>query len=80
DSDYDVLAVVQDIAKARGVTSAQIALAWVHHSPVVTSPIIGASKMYQLDEAVAALDISLEMDELARLKEVYIPHAVAGHR
>ncbi|MDF2366759.1 aldo/keto reductase [Sneathiella sp.] len=80
DADYDVLAVVQDIAKERGVTSAQIALAWVHHSPAVTSPIIGASKMYQLDEAVAALDISLDMNELARLKDAYIPHAVAGHR
>ncbi len=79
DADYEILAIVQDIAKARGVTPAQIALAWVHHSPTVTAPIVGASKMYQLEEAVAALDISLELDELARLDEAYIPHAVAGH-
>lgn len=80
DADYAVLEVVQDIAKARGVSAAQIALAWVHHSPTVTAPIIGASKMYQLEEAVASLDISLEVEELARLNEAYIPHAVAGHR
>ena len=79
-ADYDILAVVQEIAKEREVTPAQIALAWVHHSPTVTAPIIGASKMYQLEEAVAALDISLDMNELARLKDAYIPHAVAGHR
>jgi len=80
DADYAVLDVVKEIAAARGVTPAQIALAWVHHSPNVTAPIIGASKMYQLEEAVAALDISLDMDELAKLNEAYIPHAVAGHR
>ena len=79
-SDYDVLAVVQDIAAARGVSAAQVALAWVHHSPRVTAPIVGASKMFQLEEAVAALDISLDVEELARLNEVYIPHAVTGHR
>ncbi len=80
EADYAVLKVVEDIARARGVSPAQVALAWVHHSPAVTCPIIGASKMYQLDEAIAALDISLEMEELARLKDAYIPHAVAGHR
>jgi aryl-alcohol dehydrogenase (NADP+) len=80
DADYDVLQVVQNIATARGATPAQIALAWVHHSPAVTAPIIGASKMYQLEEAVAALDISLDMEELVNLNEAYIPHAVAGHR
>jgi len=79
-SDYAVLAVVQEIAAARDVSPAQVALAWVHHSPHITAPIVGASKMYQLEEAVAALDISLEVEELARLDEVYIPHAVTGHR
>ncbi|MAL78091.1 MAG: aldo/keto reductase [Sneathiella sp.] len=80
DADYDVLSVVQDIAKERGFSPAQIALAWVCHSPHVTAPIVGASKMSHLEEAVAALDISLEMDDLARLNEAYVPHAVAGHR
>lgn len=78
-ADYAVLDVVTDIANDRGVSNAQIALAWVHHSPTITAPIIGASKMYQLEEAVAALDISLEVEELARLDEAYIPHAVSGH-
>lgn len=80
DADYAVLDVVKEIAAARGVTPAQIALAWVHHRPAITAPIIGASKMYQLEEAIASLDISLDMDELARLKDVYVPRAVAGHR
>ena len=79
DADYEVLDIVTEIATSRGVSNAQIALAWVHHSPNITAPIIGASKMYQLDEAIAALDISLDVDELARLNDAYVPHNVSGH-
>ena len=54
-------------------------VAWVLHKPGVTAPIIGASKMYQLDEAVAALDIKLDAGEIKGLEEVYAPHPVLGH-
>ena len=73
DSDYDVLAVVQDIAKARGVTSAQIALAWVHHSPVVTSPIIGPRTMEQFEDNLGALDVEFTPEDLQRIDAVSIP-------
>jgi aryl-alcohol dehydrogenase (NADP+) len=79
EADYAVLDVVSEIARDRGVSNAQVALAWVHHSPHITAPIVGASKMYQLEEAVSALDISLEVEELTRLDEAYIPHPVTGH-
>jgi 1-deoxyxylulose-5-phosphate synthase len=58
------------------VRPAQIALAWILHQPGVTAPIVGASKMEQIDQAVAALDIALSAEELERLQEPYQPHAV----
>ena len=67
-----------DIAKARGLPRAQIALAWVLHQPVVTSPIIGASKPHHLDDAIGALSVSLSEEELAALEEPYIPHPVVA--
>jgi len=79
DADFAVAAQVDEIAAKRGVKSAQIALAWLLHRPGVTSPIIGATKMYQLEEAVSATGIHLEADELAALEAAYIPHAVADH-
>lgn len=78
EADYDVVDRVVDIAKARGVTPAQIALAWLLHQSGVTSPIIGASKMPHLDQAIAAVDIKLTDDERGRLAEPYRPHAVLG--
>ena len=56
-----------------------LALAWLLHQPGVTAPIIGASKMHQLEENVAALEIELSADELAALEEPYLPHPVLGH-
>jgi aryl-alcohol dehydrogenase-like predicted oxidoreductase len=67
------------IAAERGVPMAQIALAWLLSKPAVTAPIIGATKMYQLDEALGAVDIVLSVDEIARLEASYRPHAVKGH-
>jgi aryl-alcohol dehydrogenase (NADP+) len=78
-SDFTVAERVAGIAAARGVTPAQIALAWVLRQPGITSPIVGASKMPQLDQAIAALDIQLTDDEARRLEEPYVPHRVLGH-
>ncbi len=75
DSDFRIVDRVVEVAKARGVTPAQIALAWVLHQPAVTAPIVGASKMEQLEQAIGALDISFTAEELTALQEPYEPHA-----
>lgn len=77
--DFAVVDRVIDLAAQRGVSPAQIALAWLLHKPGVTAPIIGASKMRHLEEAVAAVDIDLSEDEIALLEEPYRPHRVLGH-
>jgi aryl-alcohol dehydrogenase (NADP+) len=77
--DFAVLDRVLALAEQKSVKPAQIALAWLLHQPNITSPIIGATKMYQLEEAVAALDIALSAEELAHLAEPYQPHPVLGH-
>ncbi|MCB0201976.1 MAG: aldo/keto reductase, partial [Anaerolineae bacterium] len=79
DADFAVVDRVVEIAEKRGVTPAQIALAWLLTQPAVTSPIIGASKMYQLEEAVDALAIGLSAEECAYLEAPYVPHPVLGH-
>jgi aryl-alcohol dehydrogenase (NADP+) len=75
DSDFRIVDQVVAVARARGVAPAQIALAWIVQQPGVTAPIVGASKMEQLDQAVAALDITLSPEELRRMEEPYEPHA-----
>lgn len=75
--DRKVAQAVAEVADRRGVSRAQIALAWVLQVPGVTAPIIGASKAKHLEDAVAALSLKLEEDDLKRLEEHYIPHAVA---
>ena len=80
DSDFDVVDRVVELAKRRNVTPAQIALAWILHKPGVTAPIIGASKMEQFEQSLAALDIVLDATELQFLEEPYKPHAVLGHK
>jgi aryl-alcohol dehydrogenase-like predicted oxidoreductase len=77
--DFQVLETVQSMANEKGVTSAQIALAWLFHKDV-TSPIIGATKPEHIEEAVAALDVKLEAEEMAQLEAAYKPHPVLGHR
>ena len=79
ESDFTVVERVVELAEKRGVTPSQIALAWLLHQPGVTAPIIGASKMHQLEEDVAALDIELSAEELVALEEPYMPHPVLGH-
>jgi 1-deoxyxylulose-5-phosphate synthase len=79
-SDFDVVDRVLELAQRRGVSAAQIALAWMLHKPGITSPIIGASKMNHLEEAVAAADIQLSEGETAHLEAPYQPHPVLGHQ
>jgi 1-deoxyxylulose-5-phosphate synthase len=80
DSDFEVVDRVVELAQQRGVAPAQIALAWLLHQPSVTAPIIGASKMPHLEDALAALKIELTQEECQRLEEPYQPHPVLGHR
>ena len=79
DSDFQIVERVTQLAKQRGVTNMQIALAWMLNKPEITSPIIGASKPHHLPEAVAALDIQLSAEEMKLLEELYQPHPVLGH-
>ena len=78
-SDFTVVHRLTEIATARGVKNAQVALAWILSRPGMTAPIVGASKMYQLEDALAALEIKLTPEEIARLEEPYEPHPVLGH-
>jgi aryl-alcohol dehydrogenase-like predicted oxidoreductase len=77
--DFDVVDRAADVAEARGVSTAQIALAWLLHKPGVTAPIVGATKIEHLEDALAAERLSLSVDEIARLEEPYVPHAISGH-
>jgi aryl-alcohol dehydrogenase (NADP+) len=77
--DFEIVDRVTDLAKRCSVTNAQVALAWMLHKPGISSPIIGASKMYQLEEAVKAIDITLPDEEIKRLEEPYQPHPILGH-
>ncbi len=77
-SDRRVADAVASVAEARGVPRAQVALAWVVQQPAVSSPIVGATRLEHLDDAVAAAELDLTDDELALLTEHYLPHAVAG--
>jgi aryl-alcohol dehydrogenase (NADP+) len=78
-NDYEILDQVNTLAARLGVTSSQIALAWMLHKPGVTSPIIGASKMHHLEEALDALDIQLSDEDIDFLEQPYLPHPVLGH-
>ncbi len=79
ESDFDVVDRVVEIAAARDVVPAQIALAWILSRPGVTAPILGASKIYQLEDALKALQLKLTTDEIARLEAPYEAHPVLGH-
>jgi aryl-alcohol dehydrogenase (NADP+) len=79
DEDFIVADRVQEIAKGRGLSGPQIALAWVLSKPFVTAPIIGASRMEHLDQAIAAAEIQLSPEEAGRLEELYRPHPILGH-
>jgi len=79
DNDAAIANRVCDLAEARGIPAAQIALAWLLSKPVVTAPIIGASKPHHLDDALAALDVKLSPEEIASLEELYVAHPVKDH-
>ncbi len=78
DGDQDVVAAVAEVAAGRGVSRAQVALAWMLTRPVVTAPIIGATRLSHLEDAVAGSSLSLSPEEVARLEAPYRPHEVAG--
>ena len=78
EADKKVVERVQEISGKRNVPMSQIGLAWLLQKPVVTAPIIGATKMSHLEDAVAALSLKLSDDEIKSLEEPYVPHAVAG--
>ncbi len=78
-ADFAIVERAMTLAERRGVTSAQIALAWLLHKPGVTSPIIGATKMAHLEQAVKAVNIQLSAEEMTFLEEKYIPHPILGH-
>ena len=80
ESDFAIVDRAVELAEKRGCTPAQIALAWMLHKPGVVAPIIGATKMPHLEQAVAALEIELDQDEMDYLEEFYQPHPVLGHR
>src|SRR5436305_3147497 len=78
--DFDVVAAADQVASQRGVSTAQVALAWLLHKPGITAPIVGATKLEHLEDALAGEQLSLSEDEIARLEEPYVPHAVVGHQ
>ena len=78
EADRKVVDRVAAVATARGIPRAQVALAWLLAKPVITAPIVGATKLHHLDDALAAVNISLTDDEIAALEEPYVPHAVVG--
>ncbi|HEX5224225.1 MAG TPA: aldo/keto reductase [Solirubrobacteraceae bacterium] len=78
-TDFDVVDRVAEVGSERGVPPAQVALAWLLHKPGVTAPIIGATKPGHLQDALAAEELELSDEEIARLEEPYAPHPVLGH-
>jgi aryl-alcohol dehydrogenase-like predicted oxidoreductase len=79
EADFDVVDAVRAVADERGLPPAQIALAWLLGKPVVSAPIIGATKLRHLDDAIAAVDVTLAEKEVARLEAPYQPHPILGH-
>ncbi len=79
DADFAIVDALTALARERGLTNATLAYAWLLSRPGVSAPIVGPSKVAQLEQAVAALDIALSAEEVARLEAPYRPHAVLGH-
>jgi 1-deoxyxylulose-5-phosphate synthase len=80
DADRQIVERVAEIAQQRGVPRAQVALAWVLQKSEITAPIVGATKMEHLDDAIAAVSLKLTPDEITRLEELYVPHEVTGFK
>jgi aryl-alcohol dehydrogenase-like predicted oxidoreductase len=79
DEDLKIAQRVSDLAEARGLPMAQVALAWMLSKPVITAPIIGATKPHHLDDAIAAISVELTPDEIHHLEEAYQPHPLLGY-
>jgi 1-deoxyxylulose-5-phosphate synthase len=79
ETDFDVVDRLAEVAAERGDPPAQVALAWLLHKPGVTAPIVGATKLGHLEDALAAERLALSPEEIARLEEPYVPHPIAGH-
>jgi aryl-alcohol dehydrogenase-like predicted oxidoreductase len=79
DADFDVVDAVRAVAGERGLPPAQVALAWLLGRPGVTAPIVGATRLAHLEDAVAAVEVTLGEEEVARLEAPYRPHPVLGH-
>jgi aryl-alcohol dehydrogenase-like predicted oxidoreductase len=78
DLDVPVIERAAEVGAERGISSAQVALAWLLHKPGVTAPIVGATKLAHVEDALAAEALSLNDDEIQRLEEPYVPHPVSG--
>ena len=79
EDDFKVADAVADVAKKRGVSAAQVALAWVLQAPGITSPIIGTTKAGQLKDLIGAIDLKLSAEEVAALEKPYRAHSILGH-
>jgi len=77
--DYDVVERIEELAMEKGIKPAQIALAWLFHKKHITAPILGATRVEHVEEAVEALDIKLSSTDMERLEEPYKPHPILGH-
>jgi 1-deoxyxylulose-5-phosphate synthase len=78
-ADFDVVDRLNEVAGERGLAPAQVALGWLMHKPGVTAPIVGATRLEHLEDALAAAELTLTAEEIARLEEPYVPHPVIGH-
>jgi len=78
EADKKVVECVAAVATARGISRAQVALAWLLAKPVITAPIVGATKLHHLDEALASVKVKLSSEEIALLEGAYLPHEVVG--
>jgi 1-deoxyxylulose-5-phosphate synthase len=78
ESDRKVVDRVAEVARVQGIPRAQVALAWLLAKPVITAPIVGATKLHHLDDALASVTVKLSDDEISALEEPYLPHAVVG--
>lgn len=78
--DKEIVKRVEEIAKKKGVTMAQVSLAWLLHQDVVAAPVVGVTKMYQLEDAVKAIEVVLSKEELDYLEALYEPHRISGAR
>jgi len=79
DANKITLSRVEELAKKKGVTMAQISLAWIMHRDGVTAPIIGTTSLKNLEDLIAAVHVKLSNEDLKHLEESYVPMAVIGH-